>query len=137
METAMRAGEIRSLTRARVDVKARVAYLPDTKNGDDREVPLTKDAIALLDCMPKGELWEDLNAGSHDALFRKAKKRAGIGTVRGEHLTFHDLRAEALTRLSKKVPLITLAAIAGHRDLNSLQGYYRESASDIAARLDA
>src|SRR5438876_9719490 len=65
------------------------------------------------------------------ALFRKAKGRAEI---KGLH--FHDSRAEALTRLSRKVDVLTLARIVGHRDPRSLMIYYRESAEDIATRID-
>lgn len=41
-----------------------------------------------------------------------------------------------LTRLSRKVDVMTLAKISGHTDLRILQEvYYREAAEDIAARL--
>ena len=52
-------------------------------------------------------------------------------------LTFHDSRAYALTALARKVDVLTLAKISGHRDLRILSNtYYRESAEDIAQRLD-
>ena len=51
-------------------------------------------------------------------------------------LHFHDTRAEALTRLSRKVDVLTLARISGHKDLRILSNvYYRESAAEIAERL--
>ena len=51
-------------------------------------------------------------------------------------LTFHDSRATALTLLSRKVDVMTLARISRHNDLTLLQRvYYRESAEEIAARL--
>lgn len=53
-----------------------------------------------------------------------------------EDLHFHDTRAEALTRLARKVDVLTLAKISGHKDLRILQNaYYRETAEQIAARL--
>lgn len=53
-----------------------------------------------------------------------------------EDLHFHDSRAEALTRLARKVDVMTLARISGHKDLRVLlETYYRESAADIAKRL--
>jgi integrase len=132
VETAMRAGEIVGLTPDAVSLEGRFARLPKTKNGDEREVPLSKAAIALLDRLePTGRTVFGVSSKSLDALFRKARKKAGLSGF-----TFHDSRAEALTRMSRKVDLITLARIAGHRDLKSLSVYYRESASDIAARLD-
>jgi integrase len=72
-----------------------------------------------------------VSSASLDALFRKARDRLLL-----EDLHFHDSRAEALTRLARKVDVMTLARISGHKDLRTLmETYYRESASDIAARL--
>jgi len=127
LRTGMRAGEILSLTPADVDLVARVARLRDTKNGDDRDVPMTRMGAHLF---VGWEGWT-VAADSRDALFRKARDRAGI-----EGLHFHDARAEALTRLSRKVDPMTLAKISGHRDLKILLStYYRETAAQIAQRL--
>jgi integrase len=103
-----------------------------TKNGDERDVPLSTKAVSLIESLAKaGErLFEGLTATSRDVLFRAARDKCGITSV-----TFHDARATAITRLSKKVDILTLARISGHRDLKSLQIYYRESAADIAKRL--
>ncbi len=128
LRTAMRSGEILSLTPAAVDLKARVAKLTDTKNGDDRDVPMTR-AGARLFVGWKGWTVDD---DSRDVLFRRARDRCGL-----VGLTFHDSRAEALTRLARKVDVLTLAKISGHRDLGTLMRvYYRETAAQIAARLD-
>jgi len=132
METAMRAGEILSLVPDRVDLDARTARLPMTKNGTAREVPLSTEAVRLLQALPPGRTCFALSSRQLDALWRKLRDRAGV-----EGLTFHDSRAAALTRLSRKVDVLTLARISGHRDINLLMRvYYRETASDIARRLD-
>ena len=53
-----------------------------------------------------------------------------------EDLHFHDSRAEALTRMARKVDVMTLAKISGHKDLRMLQNvYYRESPEEIAQRI--
>lgn len=131
LETAMRSGELVSLTWDQVDLTRRVVHLDKTKNGDKRDVPLSSKAVELFESLPtrEGRLF-DISDSSRDVLFRKARDAAGIKGV-----TFHDARATALTRLSRKVDVLTLARIAGHRDLKSLQAYYRESAEDIAKRL--
>ena len=54
-----------------------------------------------------------------------------------EDLTFHDSRHEACTRLARKIDVLDLARMIGHRDLRSLMTYYNPSASEIADRLDA
>lgn len=130
--TAMRAGEIIGLTWDRVDLADRVAHLPMTKNGSARKVPMTTEAVELLRELPKLDPVFGLTSRQLDALWRKVRGRAGV-----EGLTFHDGRAFALTTLARKVDVLTLARISGHRDLKVLsQVYYRETASEIAKRLD-
>jgi integrase len=132
IETAMRAGEICGLMPEHIS--GRVATLPITKNGTKRAVPLSSRAAALLKLLPEpeeGGTVFGVTARSLDALFRKAKTRAGI-----EDATFHDARHLAITRLAKKLNVLDLARMVGHRDLKQLQVYYNESAEDIAARLD-
>lgn len=53
-----------------------------------------------------------------------------------EGLTFHDSRASALTWLSRRMDVMTLARISRHRNLRILmETYYRETAESIAARI--
>lgn len=129
IETGMRAGEILSLSAATVNTEARVADLPMTKNGTARRVPLSRRAVEIWASLP-GDGFQ-LTSAQLDALWRKVRDKAGV-----EGLRFHDSRAEAATRLAKKVDVLTLAKILGHRDLRMLQVYYRETAEDIAKRLD-
>jgi hypothetical protein len=71
-----------------------------------------------------------LEPATRDALFRKYRRRAQLDTLR-----FHDARAEAIWRLSKKLDVLQLARMIGHRDIRSLLFYYNESASDTAKLL--
>lgn len=136
IETAMRAGEICGLTWDNVDFEDRTAYLPITKNGSARRVPLSKKAIAILERLKEevgntGTCFQ-IESKSLDATFRKLKKMAMC-----EHLHFHDTRREALTRLAKKVDVMTLAKISGHKDIRILQNvYYAPNMADIAGLLD-
>lgn len=129
IETAMRAGEILGLQWA--DVGEKSVELPMTKNGDLRRVPLSPRAREILALLPRtdGPVF-GLHSGSRDALFRKARVRAEI-----PNLHFHDSRAEAIWRLSKKFDVMELARVIGHRDLKSLLFYYETSADDLADRL--
>jgi integrase len=130
IETAMRAGEICGLMPQ--DVSGRVATLQQTKNGTKRHVPLSSRAVELLEMLPaEGGTIFGLTAASLDALFRKAKTRAMI-----EDGTFHDTRHLAITRLAKKLGVLDLARMVGHRDLRQLQVYYNETAEAMASRLD-
>ncbi|MFJ9531224.1 tyrosine-type recombinase/integrase [Herbaspirillum sp. NPDC101396] len=133
IETAMRSGEILGLTSLTVDLTSRVAHLPLTKNGSARNVPLSTRAVELLKVLPPvdaGMPLFALKADSRDALFRKARDRAMVQGV-----TFHDSRHEAITRLAKKLQILDLARMTGHKNLQELMTYYNATASDIAGRL--
>lgn len=130
-ETAMRAGEIVGLTWDRVDLSARVATLPMTKNGRARDVPLSSEAVRLLEAMPRCDPVFGLTSRQLDALWRKLRDRAGV-----EGLTFHDSRHCAITRLSGKLDVMALARMVGHRNISQLLTYFNEGASDLAKRLD-
>ena len=126
IETAMRAGEICGLKPEHV--KGRVAHLPKTKNGFPRDVPLSARALALWAKVPEGF---KLTPSNLDANFRKLRDKAGV-----EGITFHDTRHAAITKLAKKLNILELARMTGHRDLKQLQRYFNESAETIAGRLD-
>lgn len=134
LRTAMRAGEILSLGRDTLDMKRRVATVKHKMQyltQRPREIPLSRHALRLLRPVADRQQCFTISSKSLDALFRKARDQLMI-----EDLHFHDTRAEALTRLSRKVDVMTLAKISGHTDLRILQEvYYREAAEDIAARL--
>jgi integrase len=129
VETAMRAGEILGMTWA--DVRAKAVTLPRTKNGDVRDVPLSPRAREILAALPRDRATcFDVNPGTRDALFRRAVKASQI-----PDLHFHDSRAEAIWRLSRKLDVLELARVIGHRDPRSLLLYYNTSADDLADRL--
>ena len=56
IETAMRKEEAVTLTWANVTLEKRTAFLPKTKNGDERTVPLTRRAAAILNGLPHPDL---------------------------------------------------------------------------------
>lgn len=134
METAMRAGEIAGLKPQHIDIVARTAHLPDTKNGHPRDVPLSAEAIRIL---KRQEPWRPgkpifrLSAGTLSSTFGKGVRRSGV-----EDLTFHDSRHEAITRLAKKIDVLDLARMTGIRDIKRLMTYYNATAAEIALQLD-
>lgn len=134
LRTAMRAGELVQLNDDIVDLNRRVVRVRHKMQyltGRKRDIPLTRQAIRLMRVVSGRGKWWTVSAQTLSTLWRRARAGCGI-----EGLTFHDARAEALTRLSKKVPVEVLARISGHQDLRTLvEHYYRESAEDIARRL--
>lgn len=129
LETAMRGGEILRLRWKHV--APRHVHLPKTKNGDARDVPLSLRAREILALLPQEvDPVFGLKDAQKDSLFRAGKARAKL---RG--LNFHDSRSEAIWRLSKKLDVLELARMVGHRDLKSLLFYYDASADELAAKL--
>lgn len=133
LRTGMRASEILSLTGE--SISNGVATLTKHKTlkvtGKPRRVPLTKAGRRLLAALHRPGPLFDLTPSSLDAMFRKARDQV---LVKGIH--FHDSRATALTHLARKVDVMTLARISGHRDVSLLLNvYYRESEEAISARM--
>jgi integrase len=133
IETAMRRGELLGLRWDRIDLDRRVVFLPVTKNGKARWVPLSSRAADTLRNMPRsidGRVFP-LTIAAMEAAFRKACGRAGLSELR-----FHDLRHTGTTRLAEKLDnVLELAAVTGHTDLRMLKRYYHPRAEDLARKI--
>ena len=132
------------LTWADIDLPNRKAYLHDTKNGDPRQVPLTQGAVAILTALSKDESGRVFPMSlvtlriqfERVRLFAK-KQYTESGTNPFDDLRFHDLRHEALSRLSDAgLNVIELSHISGHRTLSMLKRYVHCSHKAIFEKLD-
>jgi integrase len=125
LETGLRCGEICNLRPEDRSGSVIIVRESKTEAGRGRQVPLSVRAREILDDL-SGEF--NLNSSQVSALFRKALKRAGI-----EDLHFHDARRYFLTNAAKKVDIVLLAKIAGHKDLQMLRDvYYCPDMSEVA-----
>lgn len=133
IETACRRSELLSFTWQNVDLQRRFVLLPDTKNGHARGIPLSSRALAVLEALPRsldGRVFPTTAAALKKG-YQRAVERAGI-----KDLTFHDLRREATSRLARKLSLLDLAKVTGHRSVNVLhQRYYSISAEELAFKI--
>ena len=134
LETAMRQGEIIRLQWHHVDMARRTAFLPDTKNGQPRTVPLSGVAVDVLKALPRsihGEVFPAVTTEAVKQAFIRATRRAQI-----KDLHFHDLRHEATTRLFERgLNIIEVSSITGHKDLQMLRRYTHLRAEDLAKKL--
>ncbi|WP_262691990.1 tyrosine-type recombinase/integrase [Kordiimonas aestuarii] len=128
IESGMRLGEMCSMDSSSVFLEKKYVQLSRTKNGDDRQVPLSPRAIEL--CQQYLDTYLQVESRVASALFRKAVAKTDI-----QNLRFHDTRHEAITRLARKLDVLALARVVGHRDIKSLMIYYNESATTLAAKL--
>jgi integrase len=164
VETAMRRGEIVSLSWMNVDLNRRVAHLPSTKNGDARDVPLSSRAVAVLQALKdaRDHAKDGASVGVEDDAGRVFEIRSDAVTRAFERavararklyideskaikqrpddkfltdLRFHDLRHEATSRLASIFPMHELTKITGHKDRRMLMRYYHPRAEDLAKRL--
>ncbi len=122
IETAMRRSELLSLRWQDVHLSDRYVRLRDTKNGEARDVPLTRRAVHVLEALPReqdGPVFPT-TADAVKKAFERAVKRAGLGD-----LHFHDLRHEGTSRLAEKLDNeLELSAVTGHKTLSMLKRYY-------------
>ncbi|MCI1046960.1 site-specific integrase [Caballeronia zhejiangensis] len=132
LATAMRRGEIISLRWDRIDFERRTAYLPITKNGRPRLVPLSSAAIEILNGMARDdERVFPITEHVIDSTWRRAVRRAGI-----EDFHYHDLRHMSLSAMSKKIPnVIELSRISGHVNISMLDRYYHTTPEELALKL--
>ena len=95
IETGMRRGEILGLSWDNIDLKRRTAFLPLTKNGSSREVPLSTKAVCVLQQQRTrtGISPFPVNSNAFRLAWDRLRGRAGLNDLR-----FHDLRHEAISR---------------------------------------
>ena len=132
--TGARYGEILKLQKKDVDFIKRTAILRDTKNDEDRVLPLTEEAIKVLGDQPlttSGHFFQASN-DRFKHYFNKAKLIAGL-----ENFRFHDLRACAITNFflppyNFQIP--TVAKISGHKSWKELERYERMKPDSIVER---
>lgn len=146
LDTGMRFGEIRTLTWAQVDLEGRIIHLPKTKNGTERDVPLTQRVVKALQSARRqapelGSQWVFPGTRKADGTRRtfplefhwwELKRKIGIKDLR-----FHDLRHEALSRLVEAgLSDLEVATISGHKSIQMLKRYTHLRAKDLVHRLD-
>jgi integrase len=129
--TGLRSGELLSLRREDVDLSTRRAIIRDTKNGEDRIIPLNAAAIQVIKDLPwDGILFRDADGqpfpyskqkgGSFlNRPVARAAKAAGI-----RHVTPHMLRHTFATRLVEAgASMEVLKKLGGWKSINMAARY--------------
>ncbi len=110
----------------------RTAILSDTKNGDDREIPLSSKAIEVIERQPHhitGFLFPIRGDSVTQAVSRVC-----------QNAKIKDLRHEATSRffelgLGLGLETMKVSAITNHKDLAMLKRYTHLKAEDLAKKL--
>lgn len=130
--TAMRFGEIIKLSRKDVNINNKLITLRDTKNGEDRTIPISDIAIEILKKYPFGDKYFLIKRDKFRHYFEQACKRAEINNFR-----FHDLRACAITNMFLSgMSLPEVALISGHKTWSQLGRYTRIKAEHLVDKIN-
>ena len=151
IETAMRQGEIFSLVWEDIDLDKQLAIARDTKNEEDRRIPLSTKAVATFKLLPKSSEGKVIKCSQHGVAssFRQAVERARIEYLdectkndikpRKDfllNLRMHDLRHEGTSRLFEKgLNIMEVASITGHKTLQMLKRYTHLDNTNLLSRL--
>lgn len=160
LESSMRRGELAGLLWRHVHLKERFLVLPDTKNGEQRAVPISSRAAAALKELDEraprdkdGDRIDErvfpMRGDSITQAFGRARDSARAAYLEEctatsrkpapgflEDLRFHDMRHEAASRFFEKgLQIMEVATITGHKDLRMLKRYTHLKASDLAEKL--
>ncbi len=131
VETGMRRSEILKLRWIDVNLKTRIASLYDTKNGDERHIPLTKTAVQLLSNLTQlSDFVFPISANCLRLAWERCRNKSNIKGLR-----FHDLRHEAVSRyfeMGLSVPEVAL--ISGHKDVRQLFRYTHLKPESLIAK---
>jgi len=135
LQTAMRQGEILTLRWEHVNLKSRIAHLPETKNGSKRDVPLSvkaRDALIRMGVRTEGRIF------GYTAHGLKSTWRFMLEKLSIQDLHFHDLRHEAISRLFElgSLDVMEVASISGHRSLAMLKRYTHLKAQRLVRKLE-
>ena len=133
LHTGMRRGELLGAQWEHFDPTKRTLFIPMTKNGHPRTVPLDAAALAVIDRLPQNDNGPllPLSVEALKLAWKRLVKRARISD-----LHFHDLRHEAISRFFERgLTVPEVALISGHRDVRMLFRYTHLRAEDVAARL--
>jgi len=129
--TGMRRGEIMGMRWQDIDLRNRTIFVPHTKNGHSRYVPISDSLFNVLSNLPGHKGTDYLFAGVPKigkkgmpfndvrTSFENACTLAGI-----ENFRFHDLRHTAASHMAMAgIPLKIIGDVLGHRSIAMTERY--------------
>jgi integrase len=119
--TGCRRGELLALRWNDVNLKQRVVFLPDTKNGEAKAVPLNSLAIEVLEYLPKDDelVLPGVDGPRLSVETKRLFKRQGI-----KDASFHTLRHTAASWLVMQgADLYSVGQLLGHKTLKMTKRY--------------
>lgn len=129
--TAMRISEVLSLSWSNVMFDKNVIFVPTSKNGEGRFVPLHPELVKILQYLRTACPWVVNHNEKRITTIRKgfdqARAKAGL-----ENTRIHDLRHRAITRwVQQGMNLDLIRMVSGHKTYSSFSRYSNLKTSDI------
>ena len=127
-----RRGELLRISRKHINWDRKLLTFYDTKNGEDRTVPLSNYVISILKKYPFGEVMFPISTFRLEKHFRIARKEANIKDFR-----LHDLRACFCTNaLLSGLSIPEVSSLSGHKDWTQLKRYARIKPEDLLEKVN-
>jgi integrase len=150
LTTGARKSELQSLKWGDIDFARRVAVLRETKNGEQRTLPLV---VSVRDALIEAKKVRPLNSDlvffdpkkptrpkSLNTVWRLVRARAGLEADRDDPLdrvVLHSTRHTAATKLvAGGANVIQAAAVTGHKTVGMLKRYAHMRTDDVVALAD-
>ncbi len=146
--TGMRQGEILKIEWSDVKLSARHIHLSDTKSGDPRDVPLSPQAIDIVQSLPRPLDGGKVFDVSQDRLIRAFSQACKLGRKLYEAenakqppegflsgLVFHSLRHTAATRMAPLLSAHELCRAFGWKTMQMALRYYHPTGESLADKL--
>jgi len=122
IETAIRQGKLLKIKYNNISLRNRTLLLTDTKNGEDRTIPLSEKAFLILQAQPRQ---------FDDRVFPMTRNqvkhywKAALSKTKIEGFRWHYLRGHACTLLfEKELSIPEVQLMSGHLDSKVLLNTY-------------
>ena len=131
-QTGARYGELADLKHENVSLDLKRIKFIDTKNGEDRTIPMNDVVLDIMKRYRFGQTVFNIEYGKFYDHFVSAKKKAGLNFFRA-----HDLRACFCTNaLLSGLTIPEVASLSGHKDWKMLKRYTRIKAEDLQEKVN-
>lgn len=139
--TGARKRELLDAKWAHIDLGRRLWVIPTSKTNRPRRVPLSQDAIAIIEALPRfpGCPWLIPNPATREpytclkSAWREAIKKAKLPGLR-----IHDLRHSAASFMcAAGVPLYSVGTVLGHANVSTTSRYAHLSGTSLLEAVEA
>jgi len=130
--TGCRRGELLRLSKNNINFEKRTMTFLDTKNGEDRTIPISDQVLKILKRYPFGKKLFPISTYRLSKFWRRAKENIGIKDFR-----LHDLRACFCTNaFLSGLTVAEVATLSGHKDWSQLRRYTRIKPEDLIDKVN-